>query len=232
MGTKNMKTRLPLALLAVLPMASHAQTTITQTQSFGTDVLSFTDILTFNQFNGNVADLIGIEICYSLTVDGGQMVIDNDSNTAATVNAMFGAQLDVTSTDVGLVNGSFAPIFNSVTSTTNQTFNLAANVGDGIGDYDSTGPDGDSLAGALTTSTGGDTVFNGAWSGYLGAGTFDLCVAADALATVGAVGGVEFATTPAQGSGTISVKYHLAPEPSTALLGLIGLVGLVGRRSR
>ena len=226
------KTLMMIAGFGVTCTPLLAQTVISETKAFGPDVLSFNDILNFDQYDGDLADILSVEWCYSLTVDGGQLIMDNDSSSPAHVDAMFGADLSVTSTDVNLLDPSFNPLFSDVQSATTGSFDLAANVGDGIGDYDPTGPDGATLAGQLVTSTGSGSVNSAFWSQYLGTGSIALDIQADTLSSIGSVGGVEIASTPGTANGTITLKVTVVPEPSSSVLLLGGLLGLVTRRRR
>ncbi|MDB4353924.1 PEP-CTERM sorting domain-containing protein [Akkermansiaceae bacterium] len=228
-----MKNTILIAGVVASLSSAYGQTTFSQTQAFGPSSLSFDDTLTFNQLNLNPADIISVSWSYSITVNGGQMVIDNDGTNPATVNAMFGGELDVTSTDVTLFDpATFMPLIDGVSATTSGIFNLAANVGDTVGDYDPTGPDGATLLGQVSTTSGSASVDNSFWAQYLGTGLIDLDVSADAVASIGTVGGVEFAFTPATANGSLTLNVTAVPEPSSALLSMTGILALGLRRRR
>ncbi|MGJ8694771.1 MAG: PEP-CTERM sorting domain-containing protein [Verrucomicrobiaceae bacterium] len=227
-----MKKTLILTSFACTTALASAQQTFVQTKSFGPSVLSFTDVLAFNAYNGNASDIISVEWCYHLAVGGGQMIVDNDGSQAATVNASFGGELDVSSAGLNLLDGSFNPIFDDVSAGTSSVLNLAANVGDGPGDYDPTGPDGATILGQQSSNSGSGFVHTGFHSQYAGTNPIYLTVDADAFADIGTVGGVEFASTPASASGYVTLKITAVPEPSTALLGVLGALGFVVRRKR
>ncbi|MBC7981378.1 MAG: choice-of-anchor E domain-containing protein [Armatimonadetes bacterium] len=219
------------AICAALSGLAHSQTFITQTLNFS-GVPDFSAPLLFNKYNGNVADLLNVEVQYSLTIDGGRFIVDNDSNTAANVTVNFGAELDATSSDVNLLNSSFNPIINDVSSVNSQTFNLAANVGDGLNDYDPTGPDGGALNGTTQTSSGGDDVNSMFFSQYVGPGTYTITAKSSQIGSLSFNSGIETATTPVTANGTITVIYTVVPEPSTAILSGLAVLGLATRRRR
>lgn len=216
---------------AALCGSAFGQTLIPQTKTFS-GIPDFSAPLIFNKYNGNLADVQSITISYSIKIEGGQFIVDNDSATPATTTAEFGAKLNVSSSDVALLNSSFQPIFQNVTVSNTQTFNLGADNGDGVGNYDPTGPDGGILLGQTVTGSGGGNVAAALYGGYVGAGQFTINALADQVGKLSFNSGIETATTPVNASGSITVTYNVVPEPSsTALVGLAAL-GLAFRRRR
>ncbi len=217
--------------IAAFPVFASGQTLITQTLNFS-GVPDFSQPLLFNKYSGDAADILNIEVSYSLTIQGGQFIIDNDSNSPASLTANFGAELDATSTDVNLLNGSFQPIINDVAVINSGTFDLAPNQGDGLNDYDSSGPDGAILVGVTKTNTGSGNVNTSFYGQYAGGGTFTVNAKSSQVGSLSFNSGIETATTPVTANGTITITYTVVPEPSsTALLGL-GALGLAFRRRR
>ncbi len=208
-----------------------AQTTIVQTMNFG-GVPDFSVPLLFNKYNGPASNLLGVNVSYSLKIEGGQFVIDNDANSPATVTANFGATLDATSGDVQLRDNSFNLIVDDVSALNTGTYNLAANIGDGLNDYDPTGPDGALLVGQTKTKAGNGDVAAMFFGGYAGPGTFTVNAITKQVASLTSSSGVETATTPVSATGTITVTYTVVPEPSSAALLGLAAVGIAFRRRR
>jgi len=197
-----------------------AQTTIVHTLNFN-GVPYFSVPLLFNKCNGLASNLTKVNVSYSLQIQGGQFVIDNDANSPASVTANFGATLDATSSDVQLRDNTFNLIVDDVAALNTGTFNLAPNFGDGLNDFDPTGPDGTVLVGAPKMKAGNGDVNAMFISGYVGPGTFTVNAIAKQVASLTSSSGVETATTPVSANGTITITYTVIPEPrSTALVGL------------
>lgn len=226
-----MKTKILLTLVSVAAAGlSQGQTLQTQTLNFS-GVPTFDAPLVFNKYHGNASDIIDVIISYSLVIEGGQFVMDNDSTTTATTSASFGARLDATSAHVTLLNSTFNAIINDVDAVNSGAYILAPNVGDALNDYDSSGPDGAVLTGSVHSASGGASVNSLFWSQYAGAGTFTINAKASQLGTLSYSSGIETATTPVNASGSITVTYVVPEVSASALLGLSAL-GLAFRRRR
>jgi len=208
-----------------------AQTNIVQTLDFD-GVPDFSEPLIFNKYNGLASNLLNVNISYSLKIAGGQFVMDNDANSSASVTANFGATLDATSSDVQLRDNTFNLIIDDVAALNSGTFDLAPNVGDGLNDYDPTGPDGAILVGETKTKTGDGDVAAMFLGGYVGPGSFTVNAIAKQVASLTSNSGVETATTPVGAKGTITITYTVVPEPSSAALFGLAVLGLAFRRSR
>ncbi|QTN34389.1 choice-of-anchor E domain-containing protein [Akkermansiaceae bacterium] len=208
-----------------------AQSTIVQTKSFS-GVPDFSEPLLFNKYNGLASNLLNVNISYSLTIVGGQFVMDNDANSPASVTANFGATLDATSTDVQLRDNTFNLIVDDVAALNTGTFNLAPNQGDGLNDYDPTGPDGAILVGTTQTKTGNGDVAAMFLGGYVGTNQFTVNAIAKQVASLTSNSGVETATTPVSARGFVTVTYTVVPEPSSSALAGLAALGLAFRRRR
>lgn len=219
------------AAFAAIAGFANGQTLITQTLTFS-GVPDFSKPLLFDKYNGPAADLTNVNVSYSLKIEGGQFIIDNDADSPANVTANFGAGLDTTnSSDVHLLDGAFNAIINGVSVTNSETYNLAANFGDGLNDYDPTGPDGAKLMGTTETKSGGADVNSTFLNEFVGAGQFTITAIAKQIGSLSYNSGIETATTPVFASGMITVTYTVPEPSSTALLGLAA-AALAFRRRR
>lgn len=223
-------TLLAVAMTAISGVAC-GQVSIVQTMPFS-GLPGFTEPLLFNKYSGNPADLTDIQISFTLTIQGGQFVVDNDSTMPATTTVNFGASLYATSPDVLLYNSLLQPIIDNAEAVNSQTFSLGANAGDGLYDYDPTPTDGGKLIGTTQTTGGGDSVSALLFSQYLGSGTFTINARTEQVGDLSYRSGIETASTPVSASGSITVTYLAVPEPSAALLGGLSTLGLLLRRRR
>jgi hypothetical protein len=226
-----MKTLMTLAVaLTALAGFVNGQNTITQTLNFS-GVPDFSEPLLFDKYDGPLSALTNVNVSYSITIEGGQFIIDNDANTPASLTANFGAGLGATSSDVTLLDDSFNSIISGVSVINSGTYNLGANEGDGLNDYDPTGPDGAILIGATQNSTGGADVNSLFLSQFVGSGTFTINANANQIGSLSFNSGIETATTPVSAFGSITITYTV-PEPSSTMLLGLAAAGLAFRRRR
>ena len=226
-----------VALLGAISATQAA--TFTQTETFsGTPIL--TETLTFDKFNGQVAgSLIGIEITYEMSVTGGSLGVDNDGAAPATVTVELGATGDLSSSDVTLLDASFANVW-SISASESQNFNLATDDGDGA-NYQAGGAD-NAVMGPINESDNVAGNVNGIFfAQYSGAGTFDIDAEIGQILDFGGNGGVAGTFTATSASGSVTVKYitdFVAPAvpdsgSSAALLAIgFGAIGVAGARRR
>lgn len=228
----NKHNKIVSAILLTLSIPTLGQTVITSTDSFSGNI-DFSDTVILSQYDGNLADIASIEICYTLNADGGTVGIDNEGDASASISGDFGVQLDVTGSSVTLLDGSFGPILDGFTSSfVIPPTVLAANDGDNVSTFDIGGPDYASFTSSNTTASGAGTVNSQFYNQFIGNGTFSIDFQVDSLFNLSGEGGstIQF-DSPDQADGTVTVKYTLVPEPSSAmLLGLGGL--LLMRRKR
>lgn len=217
-------------VIAVLVLStSSIAGTIEQTKTFdGTP--DFSRLLTFDQFNdqGGSCTLTSIRVILTLNVEGGQIVLDNDSETQATGTFEFGGKCGITSSQVALLNNSSQPIFGQAAAIHSESVTLAANEGDGSKDYSGLGPDGMIYQGGSETDTKSGYIGSSYWTGFIGTGTYDIGLSAIQWSSCSTISGVEYSVTPVTASGTVKVIYEATcvPEPS-AIAGLLtALVGM------
>ena len=222
-----------LALVALIAAAaSGAQ--ISQVQNFsGTPDYSRT--LTFNQIDlGPDCTLNWIKVILTGNCNGGQLILDNDSEDVATGNFVFGSSSSIGSSSVPMLDASFNPVVGQVVAAHSGTFNLSPNVGDGLGDYDSSAPDGMLYLGGLESDSKEGFINNLFFPNYIGNGTFTVKVDTNQYMNYGGVSGVEVAFSPVDSFGTLEIiyDYTCVPEPSSILALTAGMGSLLALRRR
>jgi hypothetical protein len=223
------------ALVVVFSSVSAFAAVYSQVQTFA-GIPNINNTFTFNQFDSSLGTLTGIEITLTVNSNGGQIVIDNDSASAASGTFEFGAMGSISSSDVVLLNSMFAAIPGNTGAYHSQAFALAADNGDGIGNLDATGPDGMTYTGHSETNTKSGMVSNMLWSlgakGFIGTGTYDLLCNVLQWSNLNTSGGVEYSVTPVTASGSVQVKYVYDAIPEPATLVILALGALVPMKKR
>lgn len=204
---------------------------ITQTLPFGPQIPNFDQTLTFQQFHGNLADLVSVHVQLDMSISGGLLVVDNDAPLPAHVHVELGAHGDLSSVDVALLDIAFQPVTGTVNLSTGETFDLAPNEGDVPNDFDPAPPDGATHVGGLDSDSGAGFINPIFFPGYVGAGTFDILAVATQLLDYGGVSGVELAYVPVTAEGSVTVSYNFVPEPASACLLGMALLGVRKRRT-
>jgi len=222
------------SLAIVLALGSVASAAaITQTQNFnGTP--NFNSVLTFQEFDDQSGSLTlqSIEVIFSVTVTGGQLVLDNDGDDPASGTFEFGAKGSISSTDVSLVDGSSQPVTDELESIHSQAFSLDGNVGDGSGDYDPSSPDGMSYDGGTENDSDSGFVGSHVFGQYTGTSTYDITASLSQWQDFGGISGIEWAVSPVSASGSVRVIYNYIPEPASLGLLCLGGLALIRRRRR
>ncbi|MCB1070043.1 MAG: choice-of-anchor E domain-containing protein [Verrucomicrobia bacterium] len=197
--------------------------------------------LEFQQWNPDWGTLNSIFIQLSLTANGGAYQVDNDSGTGSSSDVSFGANGNLSSSDVWLFNGANATIFNSdIIAATTANITLTGNDGDaevgGTGNFSLQGTDYGQVIGGEVTSSGSDFVgalwYDFGGRSYLGSGTFTLTASIDQYTTLGSISGVQQLITPLDVEGFVRVTYDYdgpgpfgpapVPEPTTLILFVLG----------
>jgi hypothetical protein len=173
--------------------------------------------------------LKSIRIDVSLNISGGMLFYDNDSSAAVSGTVEFGKVLNLYAPDVNLHGASNELIFDkgAVLIYNSTAFNLAADNGDGIYNYDSTPPDGSIFYGSDLSITETDYIGSQFWTkgtkGFIGTGTYNIVYSVNPWINFKGsnLGEIQFYSSPnvnSQGSVTVTYSYEAVPEPSILLL--------------
>jgi len=224
-----------LAASVALSSFCAAQTLQVSEQEFFAFTPNGSSVLTFSQFDtqGGTRTLTGVNVALTFTKTGGSLSVDNDSVNGGTLTLSHSLVGGLTSTDVGLVNGSFQTFLSGVEAVSSTSHNIAGNDGDSDTSFDTGGPDYYSWLPADATLNAAGDIFSGALGGYIGNGTFALLFTANQAVNITGLGGLQQAFTVSNVAGSATVTYTyttLIPEPSIAALGGLSLLGLLRRR--
>lgn len=208
--------------------------TIPQTKSFGPNTPNMIKTLTFNQFddNGGAYTLNSIQILFSLTSSGGQLILDNDSTEPASGTFAFGAKGNISSADVGLLKtGLIVPVVAQLDATHSSAFSLSGDPSPVPNDYNPAPTDGMLYTGGTESDSDSGFIASLLFPGYTGTGTYDIDVTVLQWSDFGSIGGIEYAVTPVTASGEVTVIYNYVPEPATISLLTVGALAFIKRKS-
>ncbi|RKY75276.1 hypothetical protein DRQ07_12130, partial [candidate division KSB1 bacterium] len=209
----NKKILLFILLLTGISSSLFGQVTISQTKNF-TGNPGYSKNLVYNKFDPTLGTLTSIRIIFNLNTTGGYLSVDNDGADPATTTVELGATGRLSSSDVPLINASFQPIGDNVTVSTGETFNLAAENGDGQGNVDPNPPDGATHTGGTDTGNTSDFVNSAVFANYSGTGTYTIDMIASSIIDFGGVGGVEGSFGPPVVGGDVTIVYTYTPFSS------------------
>jgi hypothetical protein len=240
-----MKSILKALIVSLVAVGCAGADTITQTLNIPAHIppaagAGYT--LTFDQFNVAGATLNSITVILSLSIYGGNIAFDNESESVINGTGGFGASAALASPDVALLNDDMIPVnaWGNAQLTVSQVFSLGPDDGDGAG-VQTTGADYGSLEGPLTAQGAinlqiNDNVSSAFWYtgvGYVGAGTYNILYDTDQIVQL-LTCGPSFTGDPATAFGSVTVIYNYTPvpEPATASLAGLALLMLARRRRR
>ena len=225
-------------LVFVLPMLCNVceAATIVQTETFsGTP--AFSRSLTFNEFDPSLGTLNAVFVELELSSENGELRLDNDDETTSAITIQYGAEADITSTDVSLLNSLFQPVVSEVHVVGASSLTLAADDGDGA-TFSTVGAD----AGVLAPSAGTDSDLGSInplfFPQFTGSGTYDIGVETGQMIDFGGVGGVQFQGDPITADGFVTVTYVYNPVPSPSSfagalsMAIVGIPLWLRRRTR
>lgn len=186
--------------------------------------------LTFDKFNMN-GILTSVEIAFNLQIEGGTLILDNDSDNSVSGTFEFGVYGDISSNEVNLPDSSLTnPVFYS------QPFSLGSNAGDGTGDYDPTSPDGLQYNGSSESGVESGSINSIFRNDYVGTGTYNIICSVSPWLNPGDIDGIkiEHSSIPVSTTGCIEVSYNydVIPEPATISLLLPAIFALRNNRNK
>ncbi len=229
-----MKMALPfLAVLAVCAAAAPAAM-ITQTRTFS-GIPDFQSILNFDSFDTGLGTLLGVTIWVDVDVTSGQAIVDNESDSLASVTVDFSA--DAAASSAGEV---FFPT-TTANAAISQSLQLGPDDGDG-NSIDPASPDGaavslNSASGSMMTSMLASASTQQAtqvstFTDLLAGADYDILLDSSTIFQIYGASGVAGGFTPANVAGEVTVQYNYVPEPATMSLLAIGGVAALKRRRK
>lgn len=222
-------------LLATVATTGANAAQITQVKTFS-GIPDLYPVLTFDKFNPGAGNTLNwIKVTLNLDVNGGQYVLDNDADTPASGSFSFGGKCFISGSSIPMLNSGLGSVVGSVQASHSQTFSLAPNEGDGLGDYSPLGPDGMVYVGGQVSDSKSGYISNTLFGSYTGSGKYTVNLDCTQISNYSGASGIEAGITPVNASGNMTIVYGYSPVPEpSSIIGLIGGLGALGlfRRRR
>ncbi len=207
----------------LVPLADAA--TIVQSHAF-TGQPTQKRTITFDRFDPSTGTLLGVDLQFDMSIDGGAITIDNDGDQPVVVNVELGAVGSLSSSDVPLIDGAAMPLFSgptALTLSTGSALELAPDNGDGM-TFDPTLPDADTHVGTFASTSAAGTVDPARLGEFVGTDPFAAMVDLGLLLDFGGMGGVsgQFDPVTADTNVMLTYRFEPVPEPSAWVLLVMG----------
>ncbi|MBN1783072.1 DUF11 domain-containing protein [bacterium] len=195
--------------IALTALTSVHAATIVQTQNFS-GIPNLNANLTFNKFNPALGTLTGVNVEMRLSTAGGQCGVDNDGALGGSAAIQFGTEGKLTSL-MPLVDASWQSILQQVRAYTEGTYSIAADNGDGAGNYDPTPPDWVLHTGGSDENTENGNINSGAIGSYIGTDTYVITAGIKTFYDFTGIGGADVLSSPPDAGGYVRVTYNYTP---------------------
>lgn len=195
---------------------------------------NFSRTLTFNKFNPALGSLNSIQITLNTQVNGGHIIIDNDSNSEGALGTFeFGANISLYSGDVLLLDGG-SPVPGRAQAYNLLPINLSTNIDDGDNDYSPLPPDGTEFDGGTISDAKSGYIGNASKESFQGTNTYNITASASLQTNyTGTTGQIEyFVTQPLTVSSSVTVIYEYTPVPEPATIALLAIGSLLALKRK
>jgi len=190
----------------------------------GTATQAGGEMLSFNKYTGDVADLISVLIKVEFSGYTTRLQLDNDTDVAVTSTASFSNTATATAL-AGDVNSTSRIVSVGYTLEGNDE-TLAETQGFDVGGVDYKDF-------AAQNFAQNKEITSGNKSSYVGTGTFDISLIVSDVVSDGVTSGtVSKQVGSGQTTTKVTVTYTTVPEPTSFMLFILGGIGFVLRRRR